>query len=172
MTTSKTSTERTDHSQTPTSSSEDSRAKTSPTPVRGEDSTETDPASGGNTTERFATWNQDTQSWRTRQQSMFEDSDLFSDRWPRSGMMRNGTCYRQEPLVRDIKETAHSWWPTPLANDHKGGTEKPRSDGDRSYELRHLLKSLFGGTSPNPPFVEELMGFPIGWTELGGSETR
>ncbi|MCD8206583.1 MAG: hypothetical protein LUD72_01455 [Bacteroidales bacterium] len=51
--------------------------------------------------------------------------------------------------------------PTPNASDWKGGT--PHREGD-SY-LKHWLSKLKGGTAyPSPAFLEEMMGFPIGYT--------
>ena len=124
--------------------------------------------SGLNSPELLAIYDPDTSSWKTPQVSLLEGLDGYSETWPTSGTMRNGKCFRQERLVPDIDEIAHSWWPTPLADDWKGGTERPRTDaGIRSYELRHLLKALFGGTLPHPQFAEQLMGFPIEWTDLG-----
>lgn len=51
-------------------------------------------------------------------------------------------------------------YPTPTANDAK-------NNGNPSRENRHSpgLNGAAGG-SLNPNFVEALMGFPIGWTEL------
>lgn len=127
---------------------------------------------GRSSGECLARWDPDTSSWRTAQGSLLTGWEEFSESLPKSGMTRNGRLYRQPPLVPDTGEIAHSWWPTPLANDHKHGTEAPRDDGgDRSYELKHLIRALFGGMSVNPRFYEELMGFPTGWTALEPSET-
>lgn len=59
---------------------------------------------------------------------------------------------------------------TPTARDWKGMSAKSwreRSKGDPTPTLPDQL----GGT-PHPEFVEELIGFPAGWTDLGRSETR
>ena len=82
--------------------------------------------------------------------------------------------------------------PTPLSNDYKGGAmnrcwmpssqsvhverERERERQSRGYD--GTLKSLAevtprGRLGPmNPEWVEWLMGFPIGWTELNVSETQ
>ena len=78
--------------------------------------------------------------------------------------------------------------PTPTATDYKGGCLsrywKPRSQFvhvERERERRGydgLLRSLVevtprGKIGPmNPEWVEWLMGYPIGWTELNASETQ
>lgn len=41
----------------------------------------------------FATYDRNTSSWRRSQGSFVEDSQTFSDRWPRSGSMRSGMCF-------------------------------------------------------------------------------
>ena len=52
--------------------------------------------------------------------------------------------------------------PTPNTVDAKGGTRK----GKGQEQLCHLV-----GGSLNPTWVEWLMGYPAGWTDLGASET-
>lgn len=63
-----------------------------------------------------------------------------------------------------------SLWPTPNATDYKGpstrskGKDRPICDDDLPTRLnRHQPGPL------NPTFVEYLMGFPLGWTELNAS---
>ena len=75
--------------------------------------------------------------------------------------------------------------PTPIFSDYKGGSmtriwlprerererERERAAGP---QLREMLEiTPLGKIGPmNPEWVEWLMGFPIGWTELDASETR
>ena len=65
--------------------------------------------------------------------------------------------------------------PTPTASDYKGGARQ-RFLGGGYYRnnLRDLLESTpLGRIGPmNPEYLEYVMGFPIGWTELSASETR
>jgi hypothetical protein len=65
-------------------------------------------------------------------------------------------------------------WPTPTARDGrtlKGARDRPNRTGGAS--LAHTMIEA-GHTSGhlNPEWVEWLMGFPIGWTDCGPSETR
>lgn len=77
--------------------------------------------------------------------------------------------------------------PTPTATDYRGGCLnrywRPASKRERERERRRrgydgLLRSLaevtpLGRLGPmNPEWVEWLMGYPIGWTELDASETQ
>ena len=55
-------------------------------------------------------------------------------------------------------QTAVQLFPSPDANCWKGGAENQR-------------KSQINGQL-NPEWVEWLMGFPAGWTDLGDSATR
>lgn len=57
--------------------------------------------------------------------------------------------------------------PTPTANSWKDGTEKerPADQPTRRSELNHLMAQEAGKPSQlSPLFVEEMMGFPKGWT--------
>jgi hypothetical protein len=67
--------------------------------------------------------------------------------------------------------------PTPTASDSKGATDNCRriKEGELSY-LRYYLHFRQKPTSvtsyPHPSFVERMMGYPIGHTDLGPLETR
>jgi hypothetical protein len=73
--------------------------------------------SGSITPVSFASWDQKSFSWKTAQTSLLEGWTTFSDRFPRSGMMQNGTAYQAPPLVRHISGIGRGYWPTPRAND-------------------------------------------------------
>ena len=63
-------------------------------------------------------------------------------------------------------------WSTPTVRD-AGTIAKARRGGGFTGEGDQLVEPLVvqaGGTL-NPPWVEWLMGFPIGWTDLGDLET-
>lgn len=61
--------------------------------------------------------------------------------------------------------------PTPIASDHKGSTGK----GCRYGSLAEHVAMQCGQHKtcyPNPEYAEQMMGFPIGWTDLESSETQ
>ena len=89
-----------------------------------------------------------------------------SGRSLRSGMMRNGIVYPLQPLVRLTVETESGLWPTPCARAW-------RDNGKSPSELARHTKTLatHAGGPLNPTWVEWLMGFPVGWTELNNSGT-
>jgi hypothetical protein len=72
-------------------------------------------------------------------------------------------------------EAGKPMFPTPTTSMHKGSSPAAltRKDGrDRSRDrLDHFLQSLEGSGSLNPKWVEWLMGFPTGHTDLQPSET-
>ena len=84
-------------------------------------------------------------------------------------------------LIRDAGTIKHSAnlqsvvkaWPTPTVSMHKGATLKPRKDGrvrdDRMDYAVAQQEGLHNGQL-NPMWVEWLMGYPLGWTELSPSE--
>ena len=60
-------------------------------------------------------------------------------------------------------------WPTPTFSAHKGATTTPRKDGRTraNDRLDYAIAAQVGLHGQlNPEFVEWLMGWPIGWTEL------
>ncbi len=80
-----------------------------------------DPASISSSCESFAQWDRATSSWRTSQRCLLPTEGslwaLFSERWPRAGMMHDGTVYRRPPSAPLTGETACSFLPTPLKHD-------------------------------------------------------
>lgn len=77
---------------------------------------------------------------------------------------------------------AAAMWPTPKATDYKGSG--PAGSKSAEHDLKkHNLKGMVmfyptrrnmsqgNGGQLNPTWVEWLMGFPIGWTDLNASET-
>jgi hypothetical protein len=75
--------------------------------------------------------------------------------------MRSGMCYPHAPWVHHTHVSGCSLWPTPTARDWKDSgnfTIRERSQGPS-------LPMAVGGPL-NPTWVEALMGFPLGWTEL------
>ena len=200
------------------SSAADSRAKTSALPDEARASTVQSPDSGWKWPASFARWDHATCSWKTRQRSLVEGLDVFSETWPRWGMMQNGECSElKQPELHTKSANESGLWPTPLASgDRKskfaqGGTplgyavrywptptvtgnhnrkgasknsgevlatavkwatptchdRKGKSGAKRGRNAQgsECLTEQVGGTL-NPTWVEWLMGWPMGWTDL------
>jgi len=122
---------------------------------------------------------------------------LSSETCPNWGMMQSGACWELGTLARPIKETGCGSWPTPTRRDYKGTNSLEgltRKDGkSRMDQLPNAVKYRtpqsrdWKGTSGgfqkgkdlpgqvgghlNPTWVEWLMGWPTGWTELNPLET-
>lgn len=137
--------------------------------------------SGVNLRASFASYDPVTRCWRTSQLSLVEGLDAYSETWPRSGMMRSGTVFRQTPSAPPSTETVGFVWPTPRAVE--GGAWQAK-DGRRFLTLAGAVRMWPRGTPdwsntafsgpfqgitnglPSPTFVEWLMGFPAGWSSL------
>ena len=146
------------HEDSPKSFAEASPAKTSARQEGKPGLKESGAACGPNMQESLATFDPVSLSWRTSQICLFGGLSEFSETWPRSGTMLNGIAYQLLPLVRLTDATVSGLWPTPLASE-TGFRRGKFPQGGTS------LSTAIGGT-PNPPWVEWLMGFPIGWTDL------
>lgn len=217
-----------------TPSAAGSPARMSRSPARVPAWTVSDPDSGESLRVSLASFDPDSRSWRTLGLFEGEDSLLYSETLPRSGMTRSGTLYLLPPLVRltsVIGSGSSASLPTPMASDAdkprrspasiaRGGGPKlldvllptptsssggmagqrgkparganpgvslsdwalgfggpllptPQaqdsrncadySDGSRGHspQLRHLGKGRL-----NPRFVEWMMNFPPGWTDV------
>jgi hypothetical protein len=175
--------------------SEDSPAKASPTPENASDCLTPARVFGRSTPASFASYSPDTSSWKTLQLSLLEEWAEFSETWPRSGMTQNGTAYRLAPLAPLTDEIESGSWPTPTASEYTGpgnagqggdnlrtavwrtpqardGNPRGASDPRRREAQGHSvsLHDQIGGQL-NPTWVEWLMGFPIGFTDLEASGT-
>lgn len=116
-------------------------------------------------------------TWRTHQCLWAEDLRWSSVSLPRWGMTRSGVLFQRQISERPISGTASGsspgdrtrMWPTPVASMAKGSSPKAltrRSGADRSNDrLDHAVMAQHGGHL-NPTWVEWLMGWPSGWTDL------
>jgi hypothetical protein len=92
--------------------------------------------------------------------------------WP-TPISTDGTKCPSASLARAVNpELAFSFrnrekdrvFPTPCATDHKISSKPGQRRGQ-------LTESVAIGGQLNPTWVEWLMGFPLGWTDCGASET-
>lgn len=140
----------------------------------------------------------DTCSWKTHQCLFQEDLPESSVTLPKWGFACNGLVFQHPTLERPINVTDFGLLPTPTATDYKRngypGDMKRKSpslgavvqmyptpkatDGNKRGKvsphhqngLAGAVKSGHGGGVLNPDWVEWLMGFPIGWTDLNALE--
>jgi hypothetical protein len=69
-------------------------------------------------------------------------------------------------VTDSMSEIPRKLWPTPTAQDGKNNA------GPSQYSRNSLPLNVIVGGRLNPEFVEFMMGFPIGWTDLEASEMR
>lgn len=153
---------------------EDSLAKTSASLERVQDSQEPEVVSGTSTSGSLKKRSRSTQSSRTSQPFALEDWTRCSGASLRSGMTRNGTVFPLPTLGPGTRGTASGFLPTPTASADAKGAPKDRYWGSRTYRglLREALRSgPDDPIYPHPTFVEKMMGFPIGHTDLSNSGT-
>ena len=138
----------------------------------------------------FARWDPSSSLWRTRQCSLLEGLDEFSEIWPRWGSMLDGECLAlaMPEHLTNVNEFGFSL-PTPTASDY-GSNQSLGANASVRPSLQQIArKNLWAtpnkkGASPtsgdglatqaggplNPTWVEWLMGWPLEWTGLGPLE--
>lgn len=90
-------------------------------------------------------------------------------RWPTPTVHGNHNRKGASKTSGDGLSTAVKTWPTPTANDSKNATCPP-SQAARDSIPGELIRQNNAGPL-NPAWVEWLMGWPAGWTDLGCLET-
>ena|SRR5690554_3279251 len=102
-----------------------------------------------------------------------KEQNEYAKNWPKEGMIVDGVVYPLVMWERPIKEKGGFYWPTPQASDAKRG-DSPATRRRNSPCLSARLNMIAGtkGGKTNPLWLEWLMGYPIGWTELKPLETQ
>jgi len=129
-------------------------AKTSVALERALESTENDLGCGWKWPESFAKWHPATSSWKTRQCSLLEGLDEFSETWPRWGIMRDGECLVQSMPEHLIREIGSGFWLTPTCMNIEP------TEGRR--ESRELFRASIGRKDA-PGGLAEQVATPKFW---------
>ena len=162
-----------------TSSAADSLAKTSPIPREG-GLTACAADSGSKCSAWFASYDPASSSWKMCQLSLFAVSTESSLDLPPAGTMRSGRLFDRAILASPTVEPAHSCWPTPTQTDESLSRRKGYTfDGHDGTTLTDAVIEFLGlkttrergqrteaPAGPNPAFVEAMMAFPRGWTDV------
>jgi hypothetical protein len=122
----------------------------------------------------LASYDPSTQSWR-----MSEDTSLWEEcksleNLPTSGMTQSGVLYRQPEWEHRIAGNGSSLWPTPTTANWVTSTsvESTREHMAKGEKYSSRIVQAVALAEPtatgylNPEWIEWLMGFPIGWTDL------
>lgn len=161
-------------SQDPMFSAEDTPANHSAKPAKGKAKKTRDTSSPGSP-KPFASYDPDTQSWKTYPDTSLLDSEPYKASWPRSGMTVDGTAYQLPPSAPRTSATEFSLslhrgpnsiglWPTATTQDHatrysQGGM--PLGMAARLWPTpRATETSQLHGKFPNPTLLDVARLFP------------
>lgn len=89
---------------------------------------------GKRCTGSFAKYDPDSSSWRTSQLCLDGGLTLYSETWPRAGIMQNGIVYQLRPLAPITKGTGSGLLPTPQA-----GTDGRKPKKDWKWNKTHWI---------------------------------
>jgi hypothetical protein len=163
--------------------------KTSPQQEKEQASTESDQVCGEKWLGWSAKFDPHTSTLRTAQCSLLEEEPELLQTLPRSGMTRSGMLWERQTLVLRTSETESGSWPTPTVcgNYNRKGLSERSGDGLATAVMKwptptaHNAKetnapsehsrntptlAAQAGGILNPTWVEWLMGWPLGWTDL------
>ena len=151
------------------------RVRTSASPATAQASKASGPACGENMQGSFANYDHASSSWKTSQLCLDGELATYSETWPRAGMTRNGVAYRLGQLDCLTTATVSGLLPTIVKSEGRG-TGRNRYRGSRHYRGAKMAEGLRSGQDDpaylRPDFAEQVMGFPIGWTDLQPSEMQ
>lgn len=101
--------------------------------------------------ESFAWYDLNIGLWRTWQQSMTDIWEVFSERWPKAGMIANGIAYRRVGSEGGICGKDSTPWPTPTASDCKGASNGCKKIKNKEISmLRYFLHYHYAPSQPRP----------------------
>jgi hypothetical protein len=121
----------------------------------------------------FAEYDHDSRCWRTYQACLLTNTrEKYSGTRPKAGMTVSGAAYPLRKQEHRISEIGGGLWPTPAARDYRS-QHADRSESFLSRQkhprgvnlVEELQRRGFLGRL-NPMWVEWLMGWPLGWTDL------
>lgn len=136
-------------------------------------STESKAVCGDTWHESSVKFDPDSSSWKTHQCLWEEDLPESSVILPKWGMMRDGVCWERTTLELPIRGTGSGLWPTPSANEDAAGTPDGKMQRmlGNCVEVRGETPEEWATGTLNPDWVEWIMGWPVGWTDLKPLET-
>lgn len=136
-----------------TSSRADSPAKTSAQPEKAKASPGPEADYGRNLPASFAKWDPDTSSWRTHQYSLLGGLELFSETWPRWGMMRDGESF-QLPTPSGLL-ALRAW----ITSESESGSSLPTPTASMLTEA-DMEQAKYAGNSRNRPSYQDAKRMP------------
>src|SRR3990167_1684665 len=111
-------------------------------------------------------------SLKTPMSYQLEEEWKSSKRLPISGLTVGGLLRKLERKALRILEKDGFVWPTPTASQASKPIREPspsRKKGKHGYDLQDKIGEIYPkliGKRINPQFLEWMMSYPLGWTEL------
>ncbi len=128
---------------------------------------------GPSSSESFAWYDPDMSSWKTSQVSLLPEWATYSETWPRAGTTVSGKAFRLPLLAPRTYGGGSSLLPTPRSANASIWAVRMEWATPQASDTNYRDKSTYGrvlsrevGGQLNPTWVEWLMGFPEGWTDL------
>ena len=121
----------------------------------------------------LAKWSHGQWRSRTPQTSLLEDSESSWETWPTSGLMRHGIVYQRHSTVPRISANGLGLLPTPTVSQGRNKTSG-RTDPNHHHNGVTLMDWIWlnvGRERLKASFVEWMMLWPSGWTDLKPLET-
>jgi hypothetical protein len=121
----------------------------------------------------LAKYDPDSCSWKTPQCSLLGEEQESLGTLPRWGMTVDGLLWEQPMLEPITSETGCGSWPTPNAWDGQRGPRSAENLATKKHQITLVTAVKHSPTTDhqnggrlNPTWVEWLMGWPLGWTDL------
>lgn len=117
--------------------------------------------------ESLMKYDQNSSSWKMSQLLHAEEALKWSQKLPKWGMIVDGLLSQLLPWARYIKGNDGFSLPTPKASDSKRNDspcERKRDNPDLTTKLNMIHNTK--GKKVHPHFIEWMMTYPLGWTEL------
>jgi len=144
------------------------RARTSALRDKEQDWKESEVVYFSRSLDSLAIYDQSSSSWKTCQQSLFEEESKWSASLPAWGMTVDGVLFPVDMALMDSAETVGFCLPRPKARDWKpaGNVAETRRKSPCLPVKCKLLGWISNDQQLSPRFVESLMGYRTGWTGL------
>lgn len=107
-------------------------------------------------------------SLKTSQTSLFGDWQESCQTLPESGLLLGGECFAVRSSDFHLCDDDCSWLPAPTATANQCAPSMQKWPG--CLRLQEIVGS--GRSESWPEILEQLMGFPVGYSDVGESETR
>ena len=148
-------------------------AKTSALPADKQESRESGADCSSRLSDSFASWNRSSGCFlkTSRQSSLFQQEQPFSENLPKSGSMRNGELFERPMLVDRTGESGRLCWPTAVVTDSNGARNETsgRSMASQHHSGTTLNDAIIKWPTPRSADSESCGNYPGAVDSLTGA---